>query len=156
MAKFKYRMQNILNIKEKFEEQAKQNFAVMQARLNEEEAALAALNNRRDVIAEESRMLRLQTINVLKIKENEALLKYLDEQIKNQMIKVRTAEKNLDMARVKLQSARQEREIHEKLKEKAFEEFIHEENMNEAKEIDQLTSYTYGKKALADDDKKDN
>lgn len=150
MARFRYRMQNILNIKEQFEVQAKQNFALMQAKLNEEESILEQLYKRRDIIAEEARILRQSNIDILKMRENEALAKYLDEQIKSQIMKVKMAEKNLDSARLKLQKARQEREIHEKLKEKAFEEFMMEENMKEAKEIDELTSYTYGKKTKED------
>lgn len=150
MARFRYRMQNILNIKEQFEVQAKQNFALMQAKLNEEESILEQLYKRRDIIAEEARILRQSSIDILKMRENEALAKYLDEQIKSQIMKVKMAEKNLDSARLKLQKARQEREIHEKLKEKAFEEFMMEENMKEAKEIDELTSYTYGKKTKED------
>ena len=43
--------------------------------------------------------------------------------------------------------AMQESKTQEKLKEKAFEEFIHEENAREAKEVDELTSYTHGRKA---------
>ena len=38
MAKFQYRMQSILNIKLKMEEQAKMQFAQAQAKVNEEEA----------------------------------------------------------------------------------------------------------------------
>lgn len=40
----------------------------------------------------------------------------------------------------------QERKAHEKLKENAFEEFMKEEQAQESKEIDQLTTYTHGQK----------
>ena len=43
MARFRYRMQSILDIKLKMETQAKQEFAAAQQRLNEEEEKLAAL-----------------------------------------------------------------------------------------------------------------
>jgi len=36
--------------------------------------------------------------------------------------------------------------VQEKLREKAFETFIKEENARESKEVDELTSYTYGQK----------
>lgn len=42
----------------------------------------------------------------------------------------------------------QERKAHEKLKENAFEEFMKDELAAESKEIDQLTSYTYGQKLM--------
>lgn len=138
-------MQNILNLKENIETQEKQNFALMRLKLSEEEEELQRRRNARKSLEEEAKVMREGPVNILKLKENEASLKYAGEQIKAQMLKVRIAEKNLDAARLKMQRAIQDREIHEKLKERAFEEFMEEEKMAEAKEIDQLTSYTYGK-----------
>ena len=40
----------------------------------------------------------------------------------------------------------QERKAQEKLKEKAFEAFLQDENAKESKEIDELVSFTYGRK----------
>ena len=45
-----------------------------------------------------------------------------------------------------------ERKTHENLKEKAMEEFIKEINASESKEIDQLTSYRFGKNLTDDPD----
>lgn len=146
MAIFRYRMQNVLNIKEKLEEQEKQNFAVMRMKLTEEEEKLAALRDRREQIARDGRKMREDKIDILSIKENTALASFIEEQIKAQTMKVMAAEKNLENARVKMQNAIAERKIHEKLKENAFDEFIKEEGMKEAKEIDELTSYVYGQK----------
>lgn len=148
MAVFRYRMQNILNIKIQFETQARQNFAMAQAKLNEEEEILDSYKRRLGEVSEEGRKIRLQKLDILKLKENEALVKYLNEQIKLQITKVAAAQKNVETMRIRLQKARQEREIQDKLKEKAFDEFMHEESMKEAKEIDELTSYTYGKKVI--------
>ena len=36
----------------------------------------------------------------------------------------------------------------EKLKERAFEDFLRELSAQEAKEVDELTSYTYGQKSI--------
>lgn len=146
MARFRYRMQNVLNIKEQLETQEKQNFAMMRIRLNEEEEKLDALVARKNHIDEEAVRMRQNSISVLELKENEALRKFIEEQIKGQQLKVRAAEKNLENARNRMQKAISERKIHEKLREHAFEAFVKEENMKEAKEIDELTSYTYGQK----------
>lgn len=147
MAIFRYRMQNILNIKEKLETQEKQNFAMMRLRLSEEEERLSAMRVKRVELSEEARKIRLEKLDFIKIKESDAMLKYQEELIKQQTLKVRAAQKNLEAARVRMQQAVQEREIQDKLREKAFDEFMQEENMKEAKEIDELTSYTYGKKS---------
>ena len=47
MAKFKYRMQNILDIKQKLEEAAKMEFAEANARVLSEEEKLDSLHARR-------------------------------------------------------------------------------------------------------------
>ena len=44
----------------------------------------------------------------------------------------------------------QERKIHEKLRENAYEEYLLEEKAAENREIDELTSYTYGQKKSED------
>ena len=152
MAKFNYRMQNILQLKEKMEEQERNNFAARRRALTEEEEKLQALIDKRNAVAEEGKRLRQTVIDVRSIRENEDLQRYTEEQVKQQRIKVRVAEKSLDAARVKMQEAVQERKIHEKMREKAFERFIAEMNAAEVKEIDELTSYVYGTKDPVDDE----
>lgn len=146
MARFRYRMQNILDIKSKLEEQEKNNFAVAQRKLAEEEDLLQIVVKKRELLAEEARRMRGAALNVLELKENEYARKYADEQVKRQQLNVVVAEKNAEVARLKMQKAIQERKVHDKLKEHAFEEFLQEENAAEIKEIDQLTSYVHGKK----------
>lgn len=146
MARFRYRMQNILDIKSKLEEQEKNNFATAQRKLVEEEDLLKAALGKREALAEEARQMRGAALNILELKENEYARKYADEQVKKQQLNVLVAEKNVEVARLKMQKAIQERKVHEKLKEHAFEEFLQEENATEIKEIDELTSYTHGKK----------
>ena len=144
MARFVYRMQNILELKEKLEEQEKNNFAMRQRQLNEEIEILDKLLDHLNALEEEGKALRLSVIDVLKIKENERSVEYAEEEVKKQRIKVRVAEKNLEAARNRMQEAIQERKIHEKMREKAFERFMAEMNAAEVKEIDELTSYVYG------------
>ena len=146
MAKFKYRMQSILNIKEKLEEQAKNEFAQARLRLTEEEEKLEALYLRKASYEEEGRALRMSAINILDLNENKNALDRMDEYIARQKVEVNKANAFLENARVKLTEAMQESQIQNKLKEKAFEEFKKELNAQEAKEIDELTSYTYGQR----------
>ena len=53
-------------------------------------------------------------------------------------------QKEVDVARNKLEEAMKERKTFEKLKEKAFAKFIVEENKKEQKEVDEIVSYRYG------------
>ncbi len=146
MAKFNYRLQNILNLMENFEEQAKQAFAERRKILNDEEDKLAALNMRASELEAESKKLRNGDLDIRHIMENEYEQKYNKEEIKKQKLKVKVAQKNLENARARMEDAVKERKIHEKLKENAFEEFMNEEAAAESLEVDQLTSYVYGTK----------
>lgn len=143
MSVFRYKMQNILNIKLQLEEQAKMQFAAARARLNEEEEKLRALYERRQMYVDEGIRFRQDSISVLDLRNNERAVAKMDEYIKEQKMNIRIAEKNVEQAREKMTSVIIERKSHEKLKEKAFEEFMEEEKAAESKEIDQLTSYIY-------------
>ena len=147
MAKFKYRMQSILKVKKKLEEQAKNEFAAARAALNEEEEKLEQLKKRKEVYEEEGRALREDTLNIMDIIENKEALLRMDEFIADQQLNVKRAEDRMEEARLVLQTAMQESKTQEKLREKAFEQFVKEENKRESKEIDELVSYTYGRKA---------
>ena len=144
MAKFVYRMQSILNIKEKIQEQARMEFAAARMRLDEEEEKLRLLIERKEGYQEQGRTLRKDGLKVLKIMENRDAVGIMDEFIADQRYQVSLAERALEDARLRLQLAMQESKTQQKLREKAFEEFLHEENVKEAKEIDELVSYTHG------------
>ena len=147
MAKFKYRMQSILEIKKKLEEQAKNEFAAARAALNEEEDKLEQLKKRKEAYEDEGRALRENTLNIMDIIENKEALLRMDEFIADQQLNVKRAQDRMEEARLALQTAMQESKTQEKLREKAFEQFVKEENAKESKEIDELVSYTYGRKA---------
>mgnify|MGYP002459847355 CR=1 FL=1 len=61
--------------------------------------------------------------------------------LRQQILVVKQKEKEVEVAREHLNEAMKERKTFEKLKEKAFEKFVAEENQ---KEVDELVSYRYG------------
>lgn len=146
MAKFIYKMQSVLNIKLKMEEQARMDFAAARMHLDEEEEKLNGLIQRKEEYEEEGRELRTDALKVLDILANRQAIERMDTLILLQRDAVEKARHMLEEAREKLQTAMQESKTHEKLKEHAFEEFMKELNAQEAKEVDELTSYTYGKR----------
>lgn len=147
MARFRYRMQSILNIKVKMETQAKQEFAMAKIALDNEERRLQELTERRQAYEEEARRLLYGGLHVDKIRESKEAIRCMEAYILEQEKRVLKAREQLERVRIKLQEIMMERKTHEKLREKAFEEFLLEENRRESKEIDELTSYTYGQKA---------
>lgn len=146
MAVFRYKMKNVLDVKEKMEDQAKAAFAEAMASLNAEEEKLKTLTDRREWYEEEGRRMRLTTIDVNELRDNTRAIDNLKEQIERQKENVKRAESVVDKARNNLNTAMQERKIQEKLRDNAFEEFVHELNAAESKEIDELVSYRHGLK----------
>ena len=70
MAKFRYSLQNILNIKEKMETQAKQEFGMAQTALNVEIEHLERLKARKREYEEESGGLLQGKLDLRAIEEN--------------------------------------------------------------------------------------
>ncbi len=147
MARFQYKMQNILDIKYKLETQAKTAFSAAAARVMQEEEKLEQLNRRRESYEEEARRLVSERLNVLQIQQNQLAIELMKEAIRNQMVALHIAQRNMEMARMKLNEVMTERKTHEKLKEREFEEFKREVESEESKAIDELVSYSFrGKK----------
>lgn len=146
MAKFRYSLQNVLDIKLKMETQAKQEFSARKIELDEEEEKLDALRLRKQSYEEEAERLRMGALSVLELEENQNALMVMDNYIVIQQEDVQRARLRLDESREKLTEVMKERKTQETLKEKAFEEFLQEENRQESKVVDELTSYTYSQK----------
>lgn len=146
MSKFIYRMQNILNIKYKLEDQAKTEFMLANQVLREEEEKLQTLEIRKKGYEDTVRNLLQNQLQVDRIKENQEAIVRMEEFIRAQIIKVEEAARQVEIKAAKLTELMQERKAQEKLKEKAFEAFLQEENAKESKEIDELVSFTYGRK----------
>ncbi len=143
MAKFLYRMQNILNIKYKLETQAKTAFSVAAAALQREVEKLEALRQRKRSYELKARELASGKLDFLEIRTNRAAIENMKELIKNQLLAVHVAERNLENARKQLQEVMTERKTHEILKDKAFEEFKKEVEKEESKAVDELVSFTH-------------
>lgn len=146
MAKFIFKMQNILDIKMRLETQAKTEFAEATARLNAEEDKLKELLSRKRFYELEIVAMSQKKLDVAELKRQNGSIKAMQDLIEQQTVVLRIAQRNMDRAREKLNEAMQERKVYEKLKEKAFEEFKLELNAEEKKEIDELVSFTYNDK----------
>lgn len=146
MAKFTYRMQSILDIQYQLETQAKMELGRAQMKLMEEEEKLQELIDRKEAYLEEGRKMRSDALHVNDLRDNRNAVLIMDEMIEAQKVQVALADKEVEAARLKLQGIMQERKMHERLKEKAFEQFMQEENAAEGKAVDELTSYVYGQR----------
>lgn len=143
MAKFIFKMESILSVKTKLEDQAKAEYGIETMRLREEEHKLMLLENRKSGFEQQLFEAVSDRMVILSIKRLEDSVENLKYNIKLQIIVIRKQEERVAQARAKLDNAMKERKIYEKLKEKAFEEFKAEVNAQEQKEIDQLVSFRF-------------
>ena len=146
MARFRYKMQNILSIKEKMETQAKQAFAEAKRKLDLEQEALDRLFLKREEIERHAVEVLQGDLDLHEIEDSQMSRIICDQRIEEQKHRVKRATLELETARSLLEEAVKERKTHDKLKEKQFDEFVREENRTESKTIDELTTYTYGQK----------
>ena len=146
MAKFKYRMQNILDIKLKLESQAKIAYGIANQKYLAEQQKLQELILRRAGYDKALKELLEGPLDVKKVSQARADVNTMKTLVRRQMIVVHKAELELNEARQKLNDVMVERKTHEKLRERAFEKFKEEIKESESKEIDELVSFTYNSK----------
>ncbi len=144
MARFLFSMQNLLDMKEKLEDQAKNEYSQANMRLQEAQWELEQLRLRQTHAEGLLRQEMQEKLDVRKIKRREDALEVIKMYVLQQKLTVIQREKEVEVARKKLSDAMKERKIFEKLREKAFEKFKIEENKKEQKENDELVSYRYG------------
>ena len=143
MAKFKYNMQNILDIKIKLETQAKNEFSEANAKYQIEKDKLQELVLKRVQYEEKLKNSLSGDLNITDISINKKDNNSIKSVIRTQLANVKRAEDELEEKRIALNELMKDRKTHEKLREKKFEEFQKDEKDSETKEIDELVSFTY-------------
>ncbi|WP_026515785.1 flagellar export protein FliJ [Butyrivibrio sp. MC2021] len=147
MARFVYRMQSVLNIKQKTEGQIKMEFAEAQAELNRQIDILNEYVDRKEKYLLEAEELRnAEVLKLQDILDNQYATAQMDSMIVSQLRNVKKAEGEVEKVRVRLARAIQERKMQETLRDRAYAEYLEEEKQEEAKETDQRTSFTYTKR----------
>ena len=144
MKKFRYSMQSLLVIKQKLEDQAKAAYGAAKLRLNEEEALLLALQQKREAYVEEKREVMASRLDVSKLNRLQMAVEAMDDRIARQKQNVKKAEAAMHVAEERLVESMTDRKTQERLRENAFEVYRQETNAEEQKEIDERTSFRYG------------
>lgn len=145
MKKFIYSMESILNLQYELEEQQKIAFREVNAKLQEEEDKLRQMFVRQGGYEADLREAMNGILDLSKVREIKHNIEVMKSRIRTQMMAVHMAEKNVEAARIKLTEAMVNRKTHERMKEKAFDEYKIEWNKEENKEIDQLISYVHSR-----------
>ncbi len=136
-------MENVLKLKIQLEEQAKLAYARARSRLTAEEEKLTSLEDKKASYEQEMRQAGNEKLDIIKLRQLSQAIDIMKEKVEQQKIAVKTAAQNLEIAKVRLNNAMIERKTQEKLKEKAWLEYLAEFNAEEQKEIDEHNSFKY-------------
>jgi flagellar FliJ protein len=151
MARFVYKMQSVLNIKQQTENQTKMEFAVAQSDLNNQLDILEEYIRRKESYLQEAEDLRNDaTLKLQDILDNQYATAQMDVMIKHQAQVVEQYRQKVEKVRVKLTRNIQERKMQETLRDRAFAEFLEEQKQEEYKENDQRSSFTYSQRQKDD------
>lgn len=145
MAGFKFKLDGLLNVKEKIEEQKKIELGKAIANLSYEQEKLNEIKNRRTQVIEAQRDSVKNIVNVSNYMQINNFIKQLDKQEQYQLVKIKQAEIIVDERKKELMEAMKERKSLEKLKENEQVAYNKEVLMKEQKIVDEIVSYKYNK-----------
>ncbi len=149
MAKFLFKLQPVLNLKQQQEENKKNELGKAVQMLEAEKHRLAELENSLAAAVEEFNEKTRKT-TVHKLIEFNDYLSVLNSKIKSQKENVNNAASYVDKVREELLTAVKERKILEKLKEKKHDEYLIEQKKLEQKTNDEIVSYNHNESSAGD------
>lgn len=149
MARFIFKLESVLNIKQQQEDNKKNELGKAIQMLESERQKLTGLeNSQAETVREFNEKAKKTTVHKL-IEFNE-FLSLLNSRIKSQKENVNNASLYVDKIREELLMAVKERKILEKLKEKKHEEYLIEQKKLEQKTNDEIVSYNYNDSSAGD------
>jgi len=145
MAKFKFEMESILNLKCRIAEQKEQEFAKALAIVAQEKALLEKyINDKKLTIAKLKGEIDIK-ISPIDFKHLNNFIEHSKVNIAKQKEVIVKAEIFAEKKRQELIEATKERKMLDKLKENRYEEHIEEEKRDEQKQVDEVVSYRFKK-----------
>ena len=146
MAKFVFKLQSYLGVKEQLEEQKKNEYGYALKRVEEEKQRKRLLEQE---LAELVRLFQeaLATIiNPIDIRRYNSRIELLKIWIVEQEARILAAEEFAEEKRLELVEAMKERKMLDTVKERNYEEYLKEEQRAEQLVVDGMVSYQYASK----------
>ncbi len=143
---FSYRFENILDIKEKLEDQKKNALGEALQRLEQAEESLGQWKERKRKAVDEWNQ---QAKNIQKVQfflQSGDHFQYFDQMIRRGEQEVKERKKKVQEARNQLMKAKQDTKVFEKIKEKDYEHHRIKEQRKENELIDQIVTHKSSRK----------
>jgi flagellar FliJ protein len=146
MAGYKFKLQNILKLKENMERDKKNEFGAATQRFDKEKLKLEQLNAEMYNMCEKIEEAVSNGISAKELLLQHQFKDYYKHSISNQIIRRKMAEEHMEICRHKLVEAVQDRKIMEKLKEIDYSKYRYIEQKIEEKLVDDLVSFKHSNK----------
>lgn len=144
MKKYSFRLQPLLDIREKTLEDKRLEMAQVIQLLNEQQDGLGKLLAKQDAYKEELESLSLEDdLNVFSLANFKNYMVNLQTQIKQQEANIENTKKALRVKQDAVNEALKDVKVLEKLKEKQSQKFYRDIEMKEANEIDDISTARY-------------
>ena len=141
MRRFTFRLQSILNIREKKLEDERLKLAEILSKLETQKDILLEMNEKKENLEKElSDLLNNQVLDIQFTVNYRVYIKQLSDDIKTQFEVIKRTQSELSEQQKKVSEAYREVKILEKLKEKQYKDFLFEYEQSQIKEIDDITS----------------
>lgn len=143
MAKFVFRFQSMLNVKEKLQEQKEAEFgkAIQSLEYEKKKYDEIDLNRQNSILALKERINT--KISPKEVSEYNSYINKLKNDLSMQKKVIVKAENLVELKRLELQNAIMETKKYEKLKEKDYELYMEEQKIKENQALDEVVTYRY-------------
>lgn len=145
MKKFKFRLENVLELRTKTLEDRQLEMAAIQARLNEANNKLVSLEQSRlQTKGDLENILGAgENIEFIRVKNYQDYIAKLDDDISIQHKVIADIENELELKQEEVREALKAKKMLEKLKEKEYKAFLKDFEQRESKELDDIALTRY-------------
>jgi flagellar FliJ protein len=146
MKKFQFKLETVLNVKERREEQLKHELMKLQALKIQEEQLLAEVKEKRAYISKQKSDENKKGTDIQSLIHFEQYLGVLLKKIDDTKKSIKVLGEKADIKREEVVEASREKKVFEKLKEKQYTEFQRVVIQNEQKMLDEMAVAKFNRK----------
>ena len=141
MRRFKFRLQSVLNIKEKKLEDERLKLGEIISTLEAQKDVLLELNDKKETLKNQlNSTLENSILDIQFVVGHKNYLERLEQDIKTQFEIIKKTQIQLEEQQIQVNEAYKEVKVLEKLKEKQYKNFLFEYEQNQIKELDDITN----------------
>ncbi len=148
MVGYRFKMQNILNLKENIEKDKMNQLGTATQRLEQEKNILEEIKMDSNDLHNRLKKEFCSGVQVGQLKTLMEYTEYYKRSISGQKVKIKMAEDYMSICRQELIEAAKEKKMMEKLKNIDYNKYLYEEQKIEEKLIDDLVTFKEGKKSM--------